>query len=1140
MKTLLPFSHWLVLAAAVCLRAQLPPPTAPGTVNIEVSVGGDTRFVQHDYQPPKPYTILAQTVIRSLDAVSTSVFVPGAAGSVVSIFTFDENYSANHPEIRKRIRGVGLYFESVAYYRNATERTDWDEQGRPTFSVRGFTGRTGSLLAIEGRGRGQLFQSGAGPSAYPIPRFHVADVVRTEGKVPWFSLGRLGIGGTSYPLDYRYLTGAGNFWTETQPDGTVAVFHSAFYRLVGDELGEFYPIGSVATTGTAGQPPHFEVQKEPVTPEAALQKLKAADWSFTGEFVPTSPASAIYISGSNGATASKLQYKLQVQPGLARTITWSETFTPEGATEPTDYRFVSEEVAATASETRVHLLDPFQWLEGRSGRYEVVAFESESFDATLTADTNRDGTLVSAGGPITPYVIAHADTVSTEQPYVLAVNADDDDADGVLDRADAVVNGADDLADFVPVFLNIKQLLATLPPSANARYKLKQTDGALNFVYTDLVQAAAFNYLNNPGGGFGPAFDHPAAVAPVEAIMPDGVELSADFLNRIETLGQGVILIEATRPTQQPLVLSVETATGTAIVRLPLLAYEASIAVDANRDGEIKLANEDASDATSDTQPYRFWLNDDDDGDPTDENEVYPVTAKDCDDFAIHGRRDLEDIARLHVLIGGLSDVIVADNPSIYVGLKWKNTTGSPSINIFPAVETDGGTRYLTDTATATQQAPASTLRTTVLTKDNQYKRVDTNGTWVFNKDFWTGLSSGSPKKYLLFEGCTEGKGELVLVLLRPDGTEIGEGPGVWIDLKNIKSMYQRVKVTPRDPSGIPPPFLSGTTFDANGSGTEPSDDGYPFAAPADEAKTALVFVHGSNIPYEEARWNAETMLKRLWWQGYKGRFVLFYWDTLIGPWDGTIPAHYNLNEYRALKYGWALKNYVESALPSDYAHNVVGHSMGNAVITSALRAREAVNGSTIPGMAARNVVFMQAAMPASCFDSGAATLAELAALESPQTTPDGVGQMGYRGVIETGVNATLFNIYNENDYALGWWVTNQRLMKPEDLLYRGYARKYTWTTTGGGQLWDWSNIEAGPIRMRYLEDLSESMSFVARSRTAALGRMNVGGSISNNLNISEGTELDFGRDRPDHSGEFTRRIQQLGPFYRYLFERAR
>jgi len=57
-------------------------------------------------------------------------------------------------------------------------------------------------------------------------------------------------------------------------------------------------------------------------------------------------------------------------------------------------------------------------------------------------------------------------------------------------------------------------------------------------------------------------------------------------------------------------------------------------------------------------------------------------------------------------------------------------------------------------------------------------------------------LSARNPNRYLLFEGCSEGKGLLVLTLWKGDD-KIGEGPGVWLDLKNVNKMYVRAKGTP-------------------------------------------------------------------------------------------------------------------------------------------------------------------------------------------------------------------------------------------------------------------------------------------------------------------------------------------------------
>lgn len=53
---------------------------------------------------------------------------------------------------------------------------------------------------------------------------------------------------------------------------------------------------------------------------------------------------------------------------------------------------MTEAVSATATETSVHTLDPFAPF-GRfgaaRGRYQVLAFDTETFDAALAVDANR-------------------------------------------------------------------------------------------------------------------------------------------------------------------------------------------------------------------------------------------------------------------------------------------------------------------------------------------------------------------------------------------------------------------------------------------------------------------------------------------------------------------------------------------------------------------------------------------------------------------------------------------------------------------------------------------------------------------------------------------------------------------------------
>lgn len=159
--------------------------------------------------------------------------------------------------------------------------------------------------------------------------------------------------------------------------------------------------------------------------------------------------------------------------------------------------------------------------------------------------------------------------VSTTGPTVIG-NSDDpgpssfwgQHAGRTPDRVHPGVDGRSDLLDFFPVYLDIKQLLTVLPSGGSIQYKLKQADGALNFVYTNLTRAEAFDYLyaSKERIAFGlPGSESQPHVATTEQITSDGVLLNSFFLDRIKTeADKGVILIEGRLATDKPLRLVVE------------------------------------------------------------------------------------------------------------------------------------------------------------------------------------------------------------------------------------------------------------------------------------------------------------------------------------------------------------------------------------------------------------------------------------------------------------------------------------------------------------------------------------------------------------------------------------------------------
>jgi hypothetical protein len=160
--------------------------------------------------------------------------------------------------------------------------------------------------------------------------------------------------------------------------------------------------------------------------------------------------------------------------------------------------------------------------------------------AELSVDGNGDGQI---------QLGSVADQTTQDKPYRFWINDDDDkNAPGPVQVADYKtewVDGAEDLKDFFPAFLDIQQLVKALPPSSSVKYKLKQADGAVNFVETHLTRQDAFS-------------NQSYSTAETVRVTAAGVELSAQFLNGIKNNNTGTILVEGRTHTTQPLVLVVE------------------------------------------------------------------------------------------------------------------------------------------------------------------------------------------------------------------------------------------------------------------------------------------------------------------------------------------------------------------------------------------------------------------------------------------------------------------------------------------------------------------------------------------------------------------------------------------------------
>ena len=550
-----------------------------------------------------------------------------------------------------------------------------------------------------------------------------------------------------------------------------------------------------------------------------------------------------------------------------------------------------------------------------------------------------------------------------------------------------------------------------------------------------------------------------------------------------------------------------------------LLLLKVDIAVDNNRDGEVEFAN--VADETTEDEPYRFWLNND--FDTTEVDELPGGATADSSDNEIKTKRDLEDFTRLSFTTDAIQDQLKAG--TIELGFKWKDAEGSPSLKLYWSAMSDGSKLYVEDDGEADLQM------------DTKYKTAlgtvsGTTATYVDKKVFES--IEVDDKVHFLFEGVSAGKGELVMTL-KMNGTE-SEASGEWIELLPIEKMYQTSNATPTDGFASP---LQNTAATPNYPIFEYSIES-GFEAAWDEKTNVTVFIHGWRTPAEGARMAAEIMFKRLWWEGYQGRFVYFRWPTLTGLYT------YSDSELRAWKYGESLQSFLGSDdIPNGYRKNVVAHSLGNVVVGGAIKR----------GASMDTYVAMQAAIPAGCYDTNSNDNYFAAKSTPDLADPD----KGYRGHLADS-SISVINYFNPNDYALVAGTYSVVFFGTYDTNWRKWQRDYKPRYGSLGTAWDgdigyvYNPTDPSLIARLYLErnrppaafddeilryiiDNEESMSMIASSKSAALGATSISQNVSVNRDLSLEAFGELTNSASDHSGQFSRPVQAVRLLYLNLID---
>jgi hypothetical protein len=532
-----------------------------------------------------------------------------------------------------------------------------------------------------------------------------------------------------------------------------------------------------------------------------------------------------------------------------------------------------------------------------------------------------------------------------------------------------------------------------------------------------------------------------------------------------------------------------------------LLLLPVEVAVDADRNGEIQFG----SDRTSAEKPFRFWINNDQDDVEIDEPARVEDGSRDMLDSVIKTKRDLEDFVRMKIALGIPLEQL--KDGTFEIGLKFKDSaTGSPAIRIWPNESATGKSDFLTNGDAAGRQIGKTSFGAT------------TSGTVFLPASFWEQQTKA--EAHLIFEGISTGKGELALVVKPKDGAET-ETTGIHLHLLDVREMYERARITPDHPDQFTEPSQFVGVF-GNPSimppvpniGWEWHPDGKAFVEDPEENKEYLVFVHGWNMTNEGSQRYAESMFKRLWQKGYKGRYAFVRWPTYTG-W-----LTYNASDYRAWLSGIGVAAFVNS-LPPSHTKNIAAHSMGNIVVSSALR----------EGMQVDNYALLNAAIPAMCFDVRE-SLYEFAGRETPDGDDDPITRaLGFKGKIsDDNVRRSMINFYLKDDSALTGligdflgWEHNNAFYKPESFgLIAGYG--YDSNREAGTKV----HLDFWTEFGRHLRSFPESAAYATASKTKAVGaESRTVGVINDNLNMN--TEYGFGST---HSAQWIWNMQKTHQFY--------
>ena len=368
------------------------------------------------------------------------------------------------------------------------------------------------------------------------------------------------------------------------------------------------------------------------------------------------------------------------------------------------------------------------------------------------------------------------------------------------------------------------------------------------------------------------------------------------------------------------------------------------LAVDNNRDGQISL---DASDATTQINPYHFWINDSEEGGDIvsgAEDQIPSSSSPNSNLNHVNGRSDLINFFPVALSLSNALQWLPLAN-----GFEYHLVQNDSAVKfVYTSLTPTNAFDYLTNTT--------STGYGVNLDKDAfnaNTLQVEIAPGAVLDNDWLAQVQANGGHGVILVEGCTVTTKPLWLEIWK-DGQLLG-GVQLYLSIDRVENMYRHKNF--RNFSDAP----SGLVGDASvrdGDPSLPTSMNEPNNMPDSESNNRwFFFVVGSNVGGRNARgWESEVF-KRMYWSGNKAKFVGVSWYGDPKADGNDLIYDYHMAVRNAFTTAPSLASFV-NGLSGD--KTIAGHSLGNGVIASAI---------ADCSMNVNNACLVDAAFAQECFD---------------------------------------------------------------------------------------------------------------------------------------------------------------------------